>query len=51
MTAVNNVNLRIQRGEIVGIIGESGSGKSTLARLLAQLIPADRGKIQFAGEP
>lgn len=51
VTAVNNVNLRIQRGEIVGIIGESGSGKSTLARLLAQLIPADRGKIQFAGEP
>lgn len=51
VTAVNNVNLCVQRGEIVGIIGESGSGKSTLTRLLAQLIPADRGEIQFAGEP
>lgn len=49
VTAVNDVSLTVQRGEIVGIIGESGSGKSTLARLLAQLIPDDRGEMRFAG--
>lgn len=48
-TAVDDVSLHIQRGEIIGVIGESGSGKSTLARLIAQLIPADRGEILFAG--
>lgn len=48
-TAVDGVNLDVARGEIVGIIGESGSGKSTLARLLAQLIPANRGELRLAG--
>jgi len=50
-TAVDNVSLQIHRGEIIGVIGESGSGKSTLARMLAQLIPADRGEILFSGKP
>lgn len=50
VTAVNDVSLSVQRGEIVGIIGESGSGKSTLARLLAQLTPADRGEMHFASQ-
>lgn len=50
-TAVDDVSLHIHRGEIIGVIGESGSGKSTLARMLAQLIPADRGEILFAGQP
>lgn len=48
-TVVDGVNLDVARGEIVGIIGESGSGKSTLARLLAQLIPANRGELHLAG--
>ncbi|MBC1184692.1 dipeptide ABC transporter ATP-binding protein [Kluyvera sichuanensis] len=48
-TVVDGVNLDVARGEIVGIIGESGSGKSTLARLLAQLIPANRGELRLAG--
>lgn len=50
-TALDNVSLDIYRGEIIGVIGESGSGKSTLARILAQLIPADRGEILFSGQP
>jgi len=50
-TTLDDINLHIHRGEIIGVIGESGSGKSTLARILAQLIPADRGEILFAGKP
>ncbi|WP_457584682.1 ATP-binding cassette domain-containing protein [Ensifer canadensis] len=38
--AVSNVNLTIQPGEIVGIIGESGSGKSTLAHSILGLLPS-----------
>ncbi len=40
--ALNNVNLNIGKGEIVGIIGMSGSGKSTLLRILRGVEPFDR---------
>ncbi len=40
-------NLEILRGEIVGLLGETGSGKSTLAFLMAGLITAYTGKIEF----
>lgn len=38
--AVDNVDLRIARGEVVGLVGESGCGKSTLGRMVAGLLPA-----------
>lgn len=40
-------SLDIERGEIVGLIGESGSGKTTLGRTAIGLIPADNGTIIF----
>ncbi len=41
--ALKDINLTIQPGEMVALIGASGSGKSTLIRHIAGLIPADRG--------
>lgn len=48
--AVDGVNLRLGRGEVVGIVGESGSGKSTLGRALLGLAPATDGSILFEDE-
>ena len=49
--AVDNIDLTVLPGEVLGIVGESGCGKSTTARLLMHLIPADAGRIDFDGEP
>lgn len=48
--AVNNVSLRLKRGETVGLVGESGCGKSTLARCIAGLEPISEGNIKFDGQ-
>jgi peptide/nickel transport system ATP-binding protein len=47
--AVDDVNLRIGRREIVALVGESGSGKSTIARLLAKVHRPTSGTIRFEG--
>ncbi len=49
-TALDNVNLQIERGSIYGIIGRSGAGKSTLIRLLNLLERPTSGKIYLNGE-
>ena len=50
LQAVNGVDLAIDRGDVLGIVGESGCGKSTLARMLLGLIPATTGTISLDGE-
>jgi peptide/nickel transport system ATP-binding protein len=49
--AVEDVNLTINRREIVALVGESGSGKSSIARLLAQVYTPTSGEIFFEGKP
>lgn len=47
--ALSDISIEIRKGSCIGIMGESGSGKSTLARVLAGLIPADRGILEIDG--
>lgn len=49
-TAVDNVNLNIEEGEFVGIIGHTGSGKSTLIQHLNGLVKPTSGKVIIDGE-
>jgi osmoprotectant transport system ATP-binding protein len=48
---VGPIDLAVDRGETVALLGESGSGKSTLLRLLLGLLSPDEGEVRFAGEP
>ncbi len=49
VVAVNDVSLRIPRGEIYGILGANGSGKSTLIRLVSTLLTLDAGRVEVFG--
>jgi peptide/nickel transport system ATP-binding protein len=49
LRAVDDVSLRIMRGDIVGLVGESGCGKSTFGRLLMHLEEPTAGEIRYEG--
>jgi ABC-2 type transport system ATP-binding protein len=47
--ALRDVNLKVRRGEAVGIIGPNGAGKSTMLKILSRVLRPDRGHIQVNG--
>jgi oligopeptide/dipeptide ABC transporter ATP-binding protein len=51
IVAVDGVDIVLERGDSIGIVGESGCGKSTLARALIGLVPLADGSIRFDGSP
>lgn len=44
--ALKDVSFTVKKGEMVGLIGKNGSGKSTLLRVIAEILPLDKGKIE-----
>jgi branched-chain amino acid transport system ATP-binding protein len=50
LTALDQVNLQIAEGEIVGVIGPNGAGKSTLLNVIAGVYRPTNGRVRFQGE-
>jgi simple sugar transport system ATP-binding protein len=50
VTALRDVNLRLGRGEVLGLLGDNGAGKSTLLKILCGFQPPDSGRILLNGE-
>ena len=51
LVVLENVNLTLRPGEIVGLLGRSGSGKSTLLRVIAGLDDPSGGEVNYLGQP
>jgi ABC-2 type transport system ATP-binding protein len=49
VVAIDGVSLRLERGDIHGVLGANGSGKSTLIRLISGLLTLDEGRIEVFG--
>ena len=48
-TALDNINLEINKGEVIGILGENGAGKTTLIKLMVGLLYPNKGNINIDG--
>jgi simple sugar transport system ATP-binding protein len=49
--ALRGVDLALQAGSCLGLVGRNGAGKSTLVAILSGIYPADAGEVRFYGEP
>src|SRR5215472_16146798 len=48
--AVDGIDLKINKGETLGLVGESGCGKTTVGKVVLDLIPKDSGSVLFEGK-
>src|SRR6185503_21390922 len=51
LTALSDVNLRLGKGEVLGLIGDNGAGKSTLIKIICGFHRPDSGHLYVNGEP
>jgi simple sugar transport system ATP-binding protein len=51
VTALEGVNLKLARGEVLGVVGDNGAGKSTLMKILSGLYPPSMGELLVDGMP
>src|ERR1700677_2444013 len=51
VTALTDINLRLAKGEVLGLIGDNGAGKSTLLKILCGFQPPSSGTIVLDGQP
>lgn len=51
ITALRDINLRLAKGEVLGLVGDNGSGKSTLMKTICGFQKQDRGEMFLRGEP
>lgn len=47
--ALRNINLDVERNEIIGLIGDNGAGKSTMVKILTGVFPPSKGELYIAG--
>ena len=51
LTAIQELDLSVEEGEIIGLIGPNGSGKTTLFNLITGFLKPDKGRLEFRGKP
>jgi len=51
ITALKDINLRLQRGEVLGLLGDNGAGKSTMMKILTGYYRPSAGQLYFEGRP
>ena len=51
VTALRDINMRLEHGEVLGLLGDNGAGKSTLMKILTGFIQPSSGQLYFDGQP